>query len=85
MVEPKAEHDYLKTHANSAYIRLNDLIIGTAVVLLALEDYAIAFKDSEKPITISIHLVKGRILESADHLQSSYGRDPRVAVILLRG
>lgn len=54
MVEPSAEHDYLKAHTNSAYIRLNDLIIGTAVVLLSLEDYATAFKESEKPITISI-------------------------------
>jgi hypothetical protein len=60
MVEPRAEHDYLKAHANSAYIRLNDLIIGTVVVVLSLEDYATAFKDSEKPITISIPSGKGK-------------------------
>src|SRR5712672_2711780 len=63
MVEPKAKRGYLKAHANSAYIRLNDLIIGTEIAVVALEDFATSVKESKEPLTLSLPSSKGKFRE----------------------
>ena len=57
----KAERDRLKAHADSADLRLTDLIMGTEIAVRGLDFFLLGADEWEEPFTIDIRLGKGEI------------------------